>query len=438
MAAMPWTRTAVLAVALFLIPASLAHAATAAVEERDCDPKQGCDYEPVFNAAPGETNNVTVTDEDHGAVLFTDTSATITPGRDCAAVDDHNVRCSSTAYTNITCCADVNLGDGNDTLSGPSTRNLYITAGTGNDTVHVLGYAVIDGGGGRDVLEAGRGFISDGDDGSADRPFDADSMQVDDGHGVLSYEKRTTPVTVDLGTGVAGGPGESDQVSGFTIVRSGSGDDMLRAGNSPVTFLGGGGNDVLIGSPWKDHLYGQGGADTLDGGAGDDTLEPGNVVAVMGQSALDGARDVVTCGDGNDLIDQSSGDAVAGDCERVALVGLSGGASDAFVLHFPPSRPTALLVGRRSVCRPPEVETLSVRLEQAAGRYKAGTLLGQKISRCKLSGPLKAGLHLSRAGQRVLASTTGALPVLVRASYKSLFGTRAATFYALLREAPQS
>ena len=430
-----WARTVLLGLALLLPHQSIASAATAFVDERDCG-KGGCGYEPVFNAAPGEDNRVTVSDEGDGAILFTDEGAIVTPGRDCVGVDEHAVRCSATRYTSIACCAEINLGDGNDLLGGPSRRALYVTAGTGDDTVRAAGYAVIDGGGGRDLLEAESGAMSDGDDGSAERPFDADSMRVADGHGGLVYETRTTPVTVDLHAGSGGGAGENDQIAGFRTVRAGAGDDELRAGDEPVTFLGAGGDDTLIGSPWKDHLYGEAGRDKLDGGSGDDTLRPGRVAALGGQTPLDGARDLIACGAGNDLIEKSAGDEIAGDCERVDLVGLSGGFSDAFRLNLPVSRPSALLVARTNPCRVPEVETLSIRMERAVERYPAGTLLGRKVTRCKpgLAESIKAGLHLSKRGQRLLKATPEALPVVVKASYTSLsVGTRTATFYARLR-----
>ena len=419
-----------LVVVCVLLAAPATNAATAAIEARDCD-RSGCSYLAVFNAAPGETNRVTVSPDPVDGLVLHDDGAVVTPGRDCAAVDEHTVRCSANRYTRYWCCAELNLGDGDDTFSGE--RAEYINAGTGNDMVTAADTAFIDGGGGQDVLEAGSGAITDGDDGSASRPFDSDVMRVRNGRGLLNYETRTTGVTVDLATGSGGIPGENDVVSGFNVVWGGSGNDNLRAGDSPVTLDGKAGDDRLTGSRWKDRLSGGAGADALDGGAGDDLLNPGNLSAGQAATPDDAKRDRLTCGDGNDLVDQAVGDEVAGDCERVALFGISGGASDAFVLHFPPRRPSALLVSHRpAACRPGESETLAIRLARPLPGHRAGELLGRKSTRCQGTA-MKATLHLSKTGQMLLRAAGGSVPVVIDAVYSAAIGPRRATFYSQLR-----
>jgi Ca2+-binding RTX toxin-like protein len=415
-------------IAGLLVAASAANAATAAIEQRDCD-RSGCNYFAVFNAGAGETNRVTVSrDPVDGLVLHDDVSP-VKPGNACEALDEHTVRCSATKYTSYWCCADINLGDGDDSFSGVRTEN--INAGPGNDTV-MTDSGFIDGGGGRDVLEADRGTITDGDDGSASRPFDSDVMRLDSG-GVLKYDTRTSAVAVNLAAGIGGAPGENDIVSGFDVVWGGSGDDELRAGDSPVIFDGKAGDDRLTGSRWKDRISGGPGADVLDGGGGDDLLNPGNLSAGQTATPDDAKRDRLTCGGGNDLVEQAVGDELAGDCERVALFGISGGASDAFILHFPPKRSTALLVSHRPVaCTPQESETLTVRLAHRLRGHRAGELLGRKVTRCRTTA-MKATLHLAKAGQNLLAMTRGSIPVAISAVYFAGIGQRRATFYAQLR-----
>jgi hypothetical protein len=85
------------------------------------------------------------------------------------------------------------------------------------------------------------------------------------------------------------------------------------------------GNDRLVGTPRADILRGlggndtmlaRGGADFLQGGAGRDTHDggPGNDLVA---ASYDGARDVVRCGAGSDVVNADLTDAVARDCEVV-------------------------------------------------------------------------------------------------------------------------
>jgi RTX calcium-binding nonapeptide repeat (4 copies) len=72
--------------------------------------------------------------------------------------------------------------------------------------------------------------------------------------------------------------------------------DTIDGGMGNDTILGSGGNDLLIGGPGRDAIF---------GGAGNDSI------AANG----DGARDTVSCGPGNDIVNADTGDAVASDCE---------------------------------------------------------------------------------------------------------------------------
>jgi chitodextrinase len=82
--------------------------------------------------------------------------------------------------------------------------------------------------------------------------------------------------------------------------------------------------DVLRGTPGPDVLRGLGGADALFGFAGNDVLVGGTardtVFAGPGNDvvhARDGARDVIVCGAGADLVYADRADRITGDCERV-------------------------------------------------------------------------------------------------------------------------
>jgi hypothetical protein len=74
--------------------------------------------------------------------------------------------------------------------------------------------------------------------------------------------------------------------------------------------------DVLRGLAGSDRLVGGRGADFLDGGAGRDTHDSGPGDDRVATS-YDGARDVVRCGTGLDVVNADLPDAVARDCELV-------------------------------------------------------------------------------------------------------------------------
>jgi Ca2+-binding RTX toxin-like protein len=145
---------------------------------------------------------------------------------------------------------------------------------------------------------------------------------------IISYEKRSAAVTVDLSdpSGLAGELGEGDRVSRFLGVIGGGGADKLTASSacfgwicefaqeswSPFgrwsrlegrkgddTLVGGSWHDDLIGGDGNDILRGNDGSDFLDGGAGLDELRGG-----AGHDLLDGGlgADKLDGGDGVDLV----------------------------------------------------------------------------------------------------------------------------------------
>ncbi len=76
---------------------------------------------------------------------------------------------------------------------------------------------------------------------------------------------------------------------------------------APTALWGGSGNDRLTGSRFGDVLVGDAGEDELTGGDGDDTID-----------VLDGERDVVHCGLGNDGVASDAEDVLDADCEGPA------------------------------------------------------------------------------------------------------------------------
>ena len=301
------------AVALAVAP-STAGASTASVSG-------GTDL--TYNAAAGETNNVTVSLD--GAVYrITDPGATITPMFGCAAVNANEVTCTAagvdrvdlqlddlgdtnTLSPTVTVRSDISGEAGQDTLNGGDGARSSLFGGADNDTLNAgaagarldgdAGNDTVNGGAGFDDVEAGLGddvgFGNGGEDsfdgGSA--PDGADTFNGGPGIDDLRYGSRTADVTATL-DGVAddGEAGEGDNVM----------PDIERVD-------GGQGNDLIVGGPANEELRGAAGNDTVRGGAGDDQTDGDD-----GDDSVagDAGNDVVRGGDGIDLVDGGEGDDV--------------------------------------------------------------------------------------------------------------------------------
>src|SRR5215210_2423790 len=162
--------------------------------------------------------------------------------------------------------------DGPDTLRGTNGADNLLGRG-GNDDLFGLG--------GRDNLlgEEGKDWVLGGNE---RRPLGGDKNLVG-GPG---------------NDGVFGGNGADNLVGS-------SGNDFANGGSGPDKILGGDGNDYLL-----DGEFEGGATDVLTGGDGNDVIDPFNKPA---------KRDVVTCGGGFDRVIADRADAVAPDCERVAV-----------------------------------------------------------------------------------------------------------------------
>jgi BNR repeat-like domain/RTX calcium-binding nonapeptide repeat (4 copies) len=97
----------------------------------------------------------------------------------------------------------------------------------------------------------------------------------------------------------------------------------LPAASLAATITGTNRADHLRGTPRADSLFGRGGDDLIEGLGGNDLLDggPGRDTLVGGPgddrfaAGYDGARDVVRCGPGKDLVNTDLVDQVASDCE---------------------------------------------------------------------------------------------------------------------------
>jgi Ca2+-binding RTX toxin-like protein len=228
----------------------------------------------------------------------------------------------------------VNMGDGNDTLSATGDLagliHLTVDGGAGDDTIHgsngadtLLGGAGNDslfGGDGNDTLIGGAGtdqfFGEGGDDRMIWNPGDGSDVfeggdgidtAVVNGGGVdevftvaangtrVDFERVSPgPFSIDIGTTEnlevnMGGGNDMFSATGnlssliHLTVDGGAGNDTINGGNGDDTLFGGDGNDFIDGNAGKDVAFlGAGddvfrwdqgdGSDKVDGGAGSDEL----------------------------------------------------------------------------------------------------------------------------------------------------------------------
>jgi Ca2+-binding RTX toxin-like protein len=281
----------------------------------------------VYQADPGETNSLTVTQEPETQdgrlqVLFDDPVG-ITAGSGCTQVSTSRTLCRFSGQELF--LVDVDLGDGNDTAlfkcfqfnSCSDHLSVYAQGDAGDDHITLTGNSFdssfgtpsgLFGGDGNDVLRGGN--LNDDLDGGPgqdqlfggdgnDKLIGGDGNDVLDGglgdddisggagtHDLVSYASRPNPVYVSLddqandGTFVDGNHLENDNVhTDVEDITGGQGNDRLYGDSGPnvISGLAGdddidghGGSDLEIGGDGNDRLFGDGDAlqDTLNCDAG--------------------------------------------------------------------------------------------------------------------------------------------------------------------------
>jgi Ca2+-binding RTX toxin-like protein len=325
------SRRLALATLLFALLAAPARAGTVSQQIADgCfgDPtcqKYGQLQIPVttFTAAPGETNSVTVSRAGN-AFLVNDFASAVSVVAPCTQVDANTASCPFTEGIGGIPGLAVDAGDGDDavTVMGDPGAESRLLGGDGNDSIlGGDGNDEIDGGLGDDRLNGGAGF------------------------NVLSYETRTADVTVSLKAGTGGQADESDTLTGFQTLLSGSGVDVLLGGDADDTIDGGAGADNINGGAGADALFGNKGSDALRGGGGNDRLfgdpadarfsddflqgdggndeldDPGGRNTFLGGSGRDKiqggkGRDTAKAGPGNDTLFMRGGSKDRVDCGK--------------------------------------------------------------------------------------------------------------------------
>lgn len=273
-------RTLLLAVLALAALPTTASAATVSAVDRVVDEGltssvQGVDV--TFQAAAGETNDLTITYGADGVVLTDagaplNTPAAIAGQPACVALGPSSVRCPAP----LTLTA--HLGDGDDRATAVGAGTSVIDGDAGDDTIQGgASGSILMGGEGSDRVTGGPG--DDTIDG-AEAVAAADAYDGGGGTDLLTYADVTAPVDADLSQG---------QATGMSIGR-----DTLSAFED---VLGGRGDDRLVGDAGPNELSGARGADTLIGGAGDDVLRGEQLNAVQ-----PGFRDRIQAGPGDDQV----------------------------------------------------------------------------------------------------------------------------------------
>lgn len=114
--------------------------------------------------------------------------------------------------------------------------------------------------------------------------------------------------------GECSGTNGSDKIVGSPqaeTIHGANGDDALLGRAGDDRLFGGKGNDRVNGEEGNDNVKGSSGADTVKGGPGNDLVRGGDH-----ESANDGKRDVLDCGEGDeDTVEFVPGQDVTIDCE---------------------------------------------------------------------------------------------------------------------------
>ena len=175
----------------------------------------------------------------------------------------------------------------NLTLTGSAaidgTGNTLANQIVGNDAANALngggGADTLDGGGGDDTLSnigATGGLLrgGDGNDHLTGLAGAADTLDGGNGSDVAFYAGATGAATIDLGAGIAFGPGlGTDVLIGVENVHGTHFADSILGTIGDGYVFGRGGNDTIRTLDGSDILIGGSGDDLLDGGEGSDTAE---------------------------------------------------------------------------------------------------------------------------------------------------------------------
>ena len=254
------TRRALLAAALPTVLAAVALPGAAEAATVDvAETRAGVPFAFRYLAAPGEANDVRITETSDGRTIVSDSAPIRISG------DSSLEGCRLTAAGDAVCAAevkpfDIDLGDGNDVIRHLASESLNlgefiggIDAGAGNDTIHA---GIRRNATGRLRINGGSGSADTVTYAASPAPVDVLLDDVpNDGHlGDLNdvrsdieivegsaFDDRITGSDADERERFTGGPG-NDRLTGL------GGSDVFHEGSAPSgsdTIVGGGGIDLV-------------------------------------------------------------------------------------------------------------------------------------------------------------------------------------------------
>jgi hypothetical protein len=397
------------------VVAADAHAAIARIHPGECSRSLCADNTAVYEAAPGERNQLRITQSPEG-FTFRDEGAAVGAGPGCA-VQPGGAFCPTRGnhlYLRV------QLGDRDDYLDASNVESVSAAGDAGADVL--LGGTTGDhfgnrlaGGGGNDRLRGGPRDDALAGDGTF-RPLDSDEYRappdaargqdvLDGGGGPdsASYEGRRSAVAIDLARGIGGAAGENDQLISIEGANGGRGNDSLRGDAQNNTLDGLPGNDVINGGDGSDQLLAGQGNDLVRGGTGNDVLEANGRYGSYGGGTP--GRDRLLCGRGSDDVKSPEfATYVSPECERAS--GIPGVAFGDFQIRLPlrslrsPSVAIEQIFCLEVACR----TGMSFRLVRRIGKGAAGTLIAHKSVRLRANGKRRCqrGIRLTTTGRRLL------------------------------------
>jgi Ca2+-binding RTX toxin-like protein len=258
-------------------------AAAAAAQAADLHTEGAAPALPVYTAAAGEKNSLTVRQE-FGGFRFSDTLATISASGGCFNLSQHDAFCPASADPKV------DLGDRNDRFGLHGSVAPDVHGGSGNDRMELKsdGYGALDGGRGDDTLIM-----------SGNAPPNLGGTLV----GGWGNDKLI--VRGSSGALMVGGRGKDRLTvrtfTPFSKLDGGPGNDRETGGPGPDRILGGGGDD---------RMRGRGARDRYIGGPGDDVV-----------GARDGVDERISCGPGDDFARVDAHEIFILRCNRVVRPG---------------------------------------------------------------------------------------------------------------------
>jgi Ca2+-binding RTX toxin-like protein len=204
-----------------------------------------------------------------------------------------------------------------DVLASPTPGDSILDGGSEDDTMSGgPGEDTLRGGDGNDFIDGLGGNDSIDGDSGYDRLYDSlgdDSYDGGDGYDMLTYERSSSPVNVDLAQARVTGNGTDTLVGGRLEALLGtSGPDEFRGTpQSDPDLYGGRGDDRIFTFGGNDNVFDEAGTNLIEAGPGNDVVTGGGkVYGGDGDDALFGV--VASFSSGSGLFGEAGNDQLTG------------------------------------------------------------------------------------------------------------------------------